>query len=31
MYWMRAIGGSLYIVGACVMLYNLVKTARQGS
>jgi cytochrome c oxidase cbb3-type subunit I/II len=31
MYWMRAIGGSLYIVGACVMLYNLIKTARQGS
>ena len=31
MYWMRAIGGSLYIVGAFVMLYNIVKTVRQGS
>ncbi|WPY98679.1 cytochrome-c oxidase, cbb3-type subunit I [Christiangramia sp. OXR-203] len=31
MYWMRAIGGSLYIVGAFVMLYNIVKTIRQGS
>jgi len=31
MYWMRAVGGSLYIVGAIVMLYNIIKTARQGS
>ncbi|WP_373055933.1 cytochrome-c oxidase, cbb3-type subunit I [Zunongwangia sp. H14] len=31
MYWMRAIGGSLYICGALVMLYNIVKTAKQGS
>ncbi len=31
MYWMRAIGGSLYILGAFVMLYNIVRTARQGS
>jgi len=31
MYWMRAIGGSLYIVGAFVMLYNIVKTIRQGT
>jgi len=31
MYWMRAIGGSLYIVGAIVMLYNIIKTAKQGS
>ncbi|MFV9483564.1 cytochrome-c oxidase, cbb3-type subunit I [Christiangramia sp. ASW11-125] len=31
MYWMRAIGGSLYIVGAFVMLYNIVKTIRQGN
>jgi len=30
MYWMRAIGGSLYILGAFIMLYNIVKTARQG-
>lgn len=31
MYWMRAIGGSLYILGAFVMLYNIVKTVRNGS
>ncbi|PHQ29878.1 cytochrome-c oxidase, cbb3-type subunit I [Leeuwenhoekiella nanhaiensis] len=31
MYWMRAIGGSLYIAGAFVMLYNIVKTVRSGS
>ncbi|MEE2772263.1 MAG: cytochrome-c oxidase, cbb3-type subunit I [Bacteroidota bacterium] len=31
MYWMRAIGGSLYILGAFVMLYNIVKTVKQGS
>ena len=26
MYWARAFGGTLYIVGYCFMLYNLVKT-----
>ncbi|MEM0517140.1 cytochrome-c oxidase, cbb3-type subunit I [Aequorivita flava] len=31
MYWMRAIGGSLYIAGAFVLLYNIVMTARTGS
>ncbi|MCZ4319127.1 cytochrome-c oxidase, cbb3-type subunit I [Aequorivita viscosa] len=31
MYWMRAIGGSLYIAGAFVLLYNIVMTARKGS
>lgn len=31
MYWMRAIGGSLYILGAIVMLYNVVKTVKVGS
>jgi len=31
MYWMRAIGGTLYIIGAFVMLYNIVQTIRQGS
>ncbi|MGY5847645.1 cytochrome-c oxidase, cbb3-type subunit I [Salegentibacter sp. HM20] len=31
MYWMRAIGGSLYIIGAFILLYNIVKTVRQGS
>jgi len=31
MYWMRAVGGSMYIVGACVMVYNVIITIRQGS
>tara|TARA_R110002073_G_scaffold306012_5_gene475175 strand:- start:15977 stop:18166 length:2190 start_codon:yes stop_codon:yes gene_type:complete len=31
MYWMRAIGGSLFIIGAIVMLYNVVMTVRKGS
>ncbi|SFR39772.1 cytochrome c oxidase cbb3-type subunit I/II [Robiginitalea myxolifaciens] len=31
MYWMRAIGGSLYIVGMLVMVYNIVVTIRKGS
>lgn len=30
MYKLRVIGGSLYIIGAFVMLYNLYKTAAQG-
>ncbi|MCK5815862.1 MAG: cytochrome-c oxidase, cbb3-type subunit I [Flavobacteriaceae bacterium] len=31
MYWMRAIGGSMYIIGAFIMLYNIVKTVKSGS
>lgn len=31
MYWMRAIGGSLFILGAIVMIHNIIKTVRQGS
>jgi len=31
MYWMRAIGGSLYIIGFIVMLYNVIVTVRSGS
>lgn len=31
MYWMRAIGGSLFILGSIVMLYNVVMTIRSGS
>lgn len=31
MYWMRAIGGSLYITGAFILLYNMIMTARKGS
>jgi cytochrome c oxidase cbb3-type subunit I/II len=30
MYMLRALGGAMYIVGAVVMAYNLVKTAVQG-
>jgi cytochrome c oxidase cbb3-type subunit I/II len=31
MYWMRAIGGSLYILGVFVMLYNVWRTVASGS
>tara|TARA_R110001592_G_scaffold91412_3_gene267612 strand:+ start:413 stop:2539 length:2127 start_codon:yes stop_codon:yes gene_type:complete len=31
MYMMRAVGGVLYLAGAIMMAYNLVKTAKQGS
>lgn len=31
MYYMRAFGGALYLIAACVGVYNLVKTAAQGS
>ncbi|MDG2279872.1 MAG: cytochrome-c oxidase, cbb3-type subunit I [Flavicella sp.] len=31
MYWMRAIGGSMYIAGEFVMLFNIVKTIQSGS
>lgn len=31
MYLMRAIGGTIYLLGAIVMVYNLVKTMKQGS
>ncbi|MCB9189870.1 MAG: cytochrome-c oxidase, cbb3-type subunit I [Flavobacteriales bacterium] len=30
-YMMRAFGGGLYIIGALVMVYNLIKTAKAGS
>ncbi|NNM22705.1 MAG: cytochrome-c oxidase, cbb3-type subunit I [Flavobacteriaceae bacterium] len=30
MYWMRAIGGSLFIVGALIGVYNIIQTARRG-
>ncbi len=30
LYWVRALGGALYIVGACVGIYNLVKTVQSG-
>ncbi len=31
MYMLRAIGGTLYLTGAIIMTYNLMKTAAQGS
>lgn len=31
MYKLRALGGALYLAGAIVMVYNLVKTANAGS
>lgn len=31
MYAIRAFGGTLYLIGAIVGVYNLVKTARQGT
>ncbi len=31
MYWMRAIGGTMYIIGIFILLYNIVKTIKSGS
>jgi len=31
MYWMRAIGGTMYILGAFVMLWNVIKTIGAGT
>ena len=31
MYWMRAIGGTLYLTGVIALVYNIIKTAKQGS
>ncbi|MEO0037961.1 MAG: hypothetical protein RIQ59_1172 [Bacteroidota bacterium] len=31
MYWMRAIGGTLYLAGVIVLVYNIYKTVKQGS
>ncbi len=31
MYWMRALGGTLYIIGFCILAYNVYKTAKKGS
>jgi len=30
-YTLRAIGGTIYLVGVIVMIYNLIKTANQGT
>ena len=31
MYWVRAIGGTLYLVGMIVLIYNIIKTVKAGS
>ncbi|RAJ16417.1 cytochrome-c oxidase, cbb3-type subunit I [Olleya aquimaris] len=31
MYWMRAIGGTLYLVGMLILVYNIIVTIRKGS
>lgn len=31
MYWMRAIGGSMFIVGMLIMIYNVIKTVSVGT
>jgi cytochrome c oxidase cbb3-type subunit I/II len=31
MYWMRAIGGTLYITGMLILVYNIIVTIKQGS
>lgn len=31
MYWMRAIGGTLYVAGLLVLVYNVYKTVKAGS
>ncbi|GGH39345.1 bifunctional cbb3-type cytochrome c oxidase subunit I/II [Mangrovimonas yunxiaonensis] len=31
MYWMRAIGGTLYITGMLILVYNVIVTIRSGS
>jgi len=29
-YWLRAIGGGIYLIGAFIMVYNVVKTVKSG-
>ncbi len=29
-YWLRAIGGSIYLIGVLIMVYNVVKTVKAG-
>jgi len=31
MYYLRATGGTIYLLGTCIGVYNLVRTAQQGS
>ncbi len=30
MYWMRAIGGTLFVIGLLVLVYNIIMTVKQG-
>jgi cytochrome c oxidase cbb3-type subunit I/II len=31
MYWMRAIGGTMYLIGMFVLVYNIIQTVRKGN
>ncbi len=31
MYWIRAVGGTLYLLGFFIMIYNIIKTVQSGS
>jgi cytochrome c oxidase cbb3-type subunit I/II len=31
MYWLRAVGGTFYLIGMLVLIYNVIKTVKQGS
>ncbi|MBA4848895.1 cytochrome-c oxidase, cbb3-type subunit I [Emticicia sp. BO119] len=31
LYMLRAVGGTMYLIGTLIMIYNLIKTANQGS
>lgn len=31
LYMIRAVGGTMYLIGTLVMIYNLIKTAKQGT
>ncbi len=31
MYWMRAIGGTLYLLGALILVYNIILTVKSGT
>src|SRR5574343_1186695 len=31
MYWMRAIGGTFYLIGMLVLVYNIIRTVKQGA
>jgi len=31
MYWMRAIGGTLFLIGVLVLCYNIIMTVKQGN